>query len=904
MTKLLTLLLVLSGLFSLSAQTPTFKFLEAEYFAEGSEELYRVSVDMERLEPQLQRAPAEFQRLNSKATVKLPLPNGSFADFRVFKSPLIPNHPELGSYKIHGPWGGGRMAISAKGIHVMAKGPTGYFMVTPVPEVTDQHRVSSVRDYLTLATTENLGELSCGNTSDEVLNLNFPEAEIVLPTADKSANDPQSLHIYDMALTCTGEFAQNFGGTTAAVQDAFNVVMNLINAIYENDLGIRINLLDIPGLIYLNPDTDPYSESDNGFALLDQIQPALDSNNVASASYDLAHIIYSGCSGLLGVAPGLVCNDAEGRNKIQGASCIRSGGLEVDAIGTMAHEIGHQFSGSHTWSRCGGNNGGGWADFAVEPGGGNTIMAYGEICDDQSYSGIEPYFHSISVEQIGNYTRLSNGAPCATIVETDNLTPIVDFVYENDFVIPVSTPFRLEGQATDSNNDALTFSWEQFDTDRSYSGLGTPEGNAPIFRSATPTTEGWRRYFPRLDLIVQNRTIREERLPTYSRDLTFRLTARDNNVESGGADWKQMNFRADEAAGPFLVNNPDSSIWLVGDYMEVTWEVASTNLSPVNCKRVNILLSTDGGQTFDLVLAENVANNGGAFVTVPEALSTEALIMVEAADNIFLNVNQNSFQVLPAVVPGYTLEPSIRFDEVCLPEVIDIDLNSGSILDFAAPIALSVDTAGVPAGAIVSFSSPELTPGETSTMSVDLSNVRLNGTIELTIIAVAEGLDTARRTVLLDVTDNDYSDLATIAPAEGTAGIILATTFDWTDAVNADTYEIEIGTSPTFQENTIFERAIGLTNSQYLPIEFFDANTLYFWRIRPLNSCGLGPWSAPKSFRTINSACNAFTPDDVPVGLPGSGPSFTRESRIFIEQGGAISDLNIPNVNIQYNFAS
>jgi subtilisin-like proprotein convertase family protein len=570
----------------------------------------------------------------------------------------------------------------------------------------------------------------------------------------------------------------------------------------------------------------------------------------------------------------------------------------------MTHEIGHQFSGSHTWSRCGGNNGAGWADFAVEPGGGNTIMAYGDICGDQSYSRVETYFHSISVEQIRNYTRLSNGAPCATIVETDNLTPVVDFDYENDFAIPVSTPFRLEGRATDSNNDALTFNWEQFDRDGSYSGLGTPEGNAPIFRSATPTTEGWRRYFPRLDLIVQNRTIREERLPTYSRDLTFRLTAHDNNIEAGGADWKQMNFRADDAAGPFIVNNPDSSSWFVGDYTKVTWEVANTNLAPINCKRVNILLSSDGGQTFDVVLAENVANNGSAFVTVPEALSAEALIMIEAADNIFLNVNQNSFQVLPAVVPSFTLEPAVRFDEVCLPEIVQIDLNSGSILDFATPIALSVVEADVPVGAIVTFSSTDVTPGETSTMTVDLSDVRFGGTLELTVVAVAEGLDTARRTVILEVTDNDYSDLATVAPAEGTAGIILSTNFDWTDAVNADSYEIEIGSSPTFSEATIFERAGGLTSSEYLPEEFFITNTLYFWRIRPTNFCGAGTWSAPNSFRTINSACNSFAPDDVPIGLPGSGPAFTRESRIFIEQSGGISDLNLPNVNVQYNFAS
>jgi len=438
-----------------------------------------------------------------------------------------------------------------------------------------------------------------------------------------------------------------------------------------------------------------------------------------------------------------------------------------------------------------------------------------------------------------------------------------------------------------------------------------PTGNAPLFRSVPPEEDGNVRYFPNLFRIVNAITDKNETLPTYSRDMTFRLTARDNNSEAGGVDWKELQFFAEETAGPFVVNEPADTEWNIGDFQEVTWDVANTNVAPVNCKRVNILMSTDNGETFEVVLANNVANNGRAFVTVPATAipgqgdsNDNIRLMVEAADNIFLNVNAERFTVLREAEPGFTLESSVRYDDVCLPETVSVDLTTGSILEFANPISLSVDPTTLPDGVVADFTSNSLMPGEAATLNLDLTNVRFSGLLELTVVAAAEGLDTARRQIFLEVTDNDYSDLATVSPAEGTTGIILTTAFGWTEAANADTYDVQVATSPTFAEETIFEELNGLTGTGFTPAEFFESNTLYYWRVRPSNVCGAGAWTATNSFRTINSACEPFASTDTPIGLPGNGPAFTRESILFIETAGAISDINLPNVNVRYNFAS
>ena len=61
----------------------------------------------------------------------------------------------------------------------------------------------------------------------------------------------------------------------------------------------------------------------------------------------------------------------------------------------------------------------------------------------------------------------------------------------------------------------------------------TPSGNAPIIRSFTPNTSPTR-IIPRVSNLINNTFVNGEILPTYTRDLSFRLTVRDN---SGGVDY-------------------------------------------------------------------------------------------------------------------------------------------------------------------------------------------------------------------------------------------------------------------------------------------------------------------------------------------------------------------------------
>ncbi|MEL7161581.1 MAG: reprolysin-like metallopeptidase, partial [Bacteroidota bacterium] len=575
---------------SLTAQESAFRTLSVAPEVEDQRGQF-AELDLARLRAELAKSPLESERTKSNTTVRLPLPDGEFADFTVYDSPLLEGHKDIKSYRLVSAWGAGRLAASWKGVSGVLRGPDGYFVVEPLESGT--YRISTYRDFMEL-TGEEEGPLSCG--FDDSSLAHYHELEVAPEWKErgavagaggrtKSGNEARELRVYDLIMTNTGEFADRVGGDTEDVLEAFNSAVSTINGIFETEIGIRINLVEVPGLIYLDPATDPFAGADEGSGLLGQVIGAFEANGVASESYDLGHIFTGGCNDVGGVVSGRACTGG----KTRGVTCV-GGSLVRAALRVMAHEVAHQFAVSHSWNNCPGSDNQRTSVTAFEPGSGTTIMSYAGTCRSQDVGPLESYYHVGSLEQFLTYTRETGARDCATVVETDNFIPQVELNYTPDFFVPISTPFRLEGTATDANDDDLTYNWEQYDLGPAAE-IQEPRGNVPLFVSVSPEPDGNVRYFPRLDRITNDISSLAEVLPTYSRDLTFRLTARDNNPEAGGVDWEEIHFFSTSQAGPFAVNEPDSASWAVGEYQRITWDVANTDQVPVNCKRVNVVLS-------------------------------------------------------------------------------------------------------------------------------------------------------------------------------------------------------------------------------------------------------------------------------------------------------------------------
>src|SRR4029079_18177172 len=172
---------------------------------------------------------------------------------------------------------------------------------------------------------------------------------------------------------------------------AVTTSVNRVSGVYERDLEIRLILVANNNLIiYTNSATDPYTDSSPS-SLLTQNQANLDAV-IGAANYDIGHVFGTGGGGLSSL--GVVCVGGSKARSETGSPSPIGDGYDIDYV---AHEMGHEFGGLHTFNGTTANCGGGnrSASAAYEVGSGNTIMAYAGICgaeDLQLHS--DDYFHT------------------------------------------------------------------------------------------------------------------------------------------------------------------------------------------------------------------------------------------------------------------------------------------------------------------------------------------------------------------------------------------------------------------------------------------------------------------------------------------------------------------------------
>ncbi len=771
----------------------------------------------------------------------------------------------------------GKFDLTAKGFHGMMFTPQGTMFIDPINNTSQVDYQSYYKKDFEAYKKTPFGDDQLKteiNTKDTKVNLAAKQTV-------KQRSNGTELRKYRLAVTATGEYTQFHGGTKQAALSAIVTTINRINGIYEKEVAITFELIaDNDLIIYTSAATDPYTNDDAG-AYIDETQNNIDAI-IGDANYDIGHGFSTGAGGLAGTGPCITGRKATG---VTGTSSPIGDPYDVDYV---AHEIGHQFSANHTFNgttgSCDGSNRNG--STAYEPGSGTTILAYAGICAPQNIqNNSDAYFHTASYDEIITYSTLGSGNNCPTITATGNTPPEVN-AGDGGFTIPISTPFTLTGSGTDADGDELTFAWEQFDLGPA----GTPNSpvdNAPLFRSFSPVST-LSRTFPKLSDILNNNQIVGEILPDYTRTLTFRLTARDNQPTGGGVNYDEISFEVTDQAGPFVVSsfNTNTSIEAQNN-ITIEWDVANTDIAPVNCQFVNILLSEDGGNTFTHVLKSNTPNDGAEVVLIPDVVTSEARIKVEAADNIFFDINNANFQIVVPTVPDFNISLSEEEIDICTPATAEIIVAIGSIAGFSEEVTFSLngDTRDITA----TFSSASVVAGNTATLTLEDETSSINETRIITVEATANGT-TKSANITVNFYDGIIEEIVVVSPSDGQTDFGSTNAIIWNTLTGFNNYELQIATDNNF--DTIIEETTSSTGS-YNPTNLAEG-TNYFLRIRAVNACETTAYTAV-SFTTSSSNCTTLVSTDVPKAISSSGtPTVT--STIQINESGIISDLNVLDI--------
>lgn len=613
-------------------------------------------LNLEDLKNQLKAAPTRtFGGNTPVSNVILEFPNaeGNLEKFRIYESSvmeaeLAAKHPEIQSYVgqgIENPTARIYLTTTIFGLHTMTVSENGASYVDPYTKDLQNYIVYNKSSLTTNRSFECHTKSNFENATDS------DEFEPVT-----LANDGK-FRTYRMAMACTIEYAAYHvnaavaagslaSGATeaqkkAAVLAAMNITVARINSVYEIDMSLRMVLVaNNTNIIFIT--SDNFDNNDAG-ALIGQSQSVIN-GSIGFNNYDIGHTVSTGGGGLAQL--GSVCTGNKARG-ITGSFAPVGDPYDIDYV---AHEVGHQFGAEHVFNGTGGSCTGNRAHgSAVEPGSGTTIMGYAGICSNNVnvQQNSDAYFNAISIAQMmGHITGTGN---CVAGVSNGNAAPVI--MPLTNYTIPIGTAFVLKGNATDSET-TLTYCWEQKDGSGSASNTfpsATSTTANPNFRSRMPSSSP-NRYMPALQHILTNTFISPvtwEIIPNVARTMGFALTVRDNQLVNGGQTSRQdMNVTFNASAGPFKVTSQSTAgITWTNSPQTITWNVANTTAAPVSTANVNILLSTDGGLTYPIVLAANTPNDGTEVITVPGVVSSTCRVMVEAVGNIFLAVNSMQFAV-------------------------------------------------------------------------------------------------------------------------------------------------------------------------------------------------------------------------------------------------------------------
>jgi hypothetical protein len=366
-------------------------------------------------------APGDAARGAAPLEIEIPDPAGEPQRFAVVETVVgepgfEAAHPEIRTYAGNGLDDTSlsiRMDVTPMGFHASVRSPGGLgaWYVDPAFDRRGETRHLSYRGAAVPRSADLFVERDLGDTAEAVA----PVAQLGAPGGSVTQKD------YRLAFTTDPTYAAYFGTANVAAEKA--TLINRVNQVYMDDLAIQFLL--VAGTDALNLDTvakasgpdgpcganpcmstDVYQADGSDGDTPDGCDGALLTRNVfitgqiiGADNFDIGHIglgVNGGGVAGLGVVGG--------SSKARGCTGLPFPEGDFFAVDYVAHELGHQMGGNHTFNgtqaNCAAPNRN-TDTTLVEPGSGSSVMAYAGICQqDNLQPHSDPYFSFVSIQEI------------------------------------------------------------------------------------------------------------------------------------------------------------------------------------------------------------------------------------------------------------------------------------------------------------------------------------------------------------------------------------------------------------------------------------------------------------------------------------------------------------------------
>lgn len=383
-------------------------------------------------------------RSDSGTTFRVPTPTGGFERFAVqrtqtMESELAAANPDIATWSgrsLDHPGTTIALDVTPMGFHASVRGPDGQgsWLVDPA--------------YNRRGTTTHLSYYAAAvdkTDAQDFVERDAPTIRRALKGKSGSgekAGTKVVQRVYRLALTSDPSYADYFGTDNVLAEKV--TLINRVNQVYNDDLAITMRLVN--GTDKLNLDTTAEALGPDGpcgaHPCFDQVanpsDPPADQYSqldfcdigtlgrnrtvlgqlIGASNYDVGHIglgVNGGGVAFLGV----VGWDYKG----SGCTGLPQPRGDFFALDYVAHELGHQFAGNHTFNgvqyACSGGNR--EPSASVEPGSGSSVMAYAGIClQDDLQPHTDPYFSQRTNDEVNAYT--DNPTLPVTEVQTVSLS--------------------------------------------------------------------------------------------------------------------------------------------------------------------------------------------------------------------------------------------------------------------------------------------------------------------------------------------------------------------------------------------------------------------------------------------------------------------------------------------------